>query len=107
MVYQPEHRKTAEMVREAVKEHADVFIADRPVAFCSQCGQAITLPIPEMMDPERTKWAEVAKWLEGLEDGSISPSRSSKEELEDLFGKMNEDHKKPSTGQEPPEDESY
>ena len=67
MVLQPEHGDMAEMLSGILTEHADIFVCDRAEAFCSQCGQAISMPIPEQMDVERTNWAEFAKWIESFE----------------------------------------
>ena len=43
MIFQPELRQMAEDLREALQEHTDIFMADRPEAFCSQSVARLSL----------------------------------------------------------------
>lgn len=87
LIFQPEKREMAEKLsKDLAESEIDIFISDQEEAFCSVCGQAISLPIPEALDPERHGMASLLEWIEDLEAGRAKPGNYSKEELDELFG---------------------
>ena len=65
IIVRPEDRKTGEIL---AGEDIDLYIADGHEVYCSNCGQLLSLPIEEVLDPERhTKGRsllDLARWLE-------------------------------------------
>lgn len=84
MIFQPEIADMADQFSKAFPGWLDVFISDRPEAYCSQCGQAITLPIPELLDPERHELGQLLEELEQEADRRSGSDSQTSEALDDL-----------------------
>lgn len=84
VVFQPERRDMAERLSTDLEGMDwDVFVCDSPEAFCSKCGQGISLPTPEELDTDRHGMSSLSEWLESIENGSEKPGSSGS--FEDLL----------------------
>jgi hypothetical protein len=73
MIFQPDLRDLALVERRNTSGTKDIFIADKPEDVCSQCGQAITLPVAEILNTDRTP---IGRWMEKMRAKKQSSSTS-------------------------------
>ena len=83
VVFQPEKADMAQRLKESASD-IDVLISDKTEAFCSDCGQAISLPVPEVLDQERHGMSSLFEWIESLENGTAKLESHPGQTSEDL-----------------------
>jgi len=44
-------------------QELSIYVCDQSTAFCSSCGKEIQLPIPELLDADRTSFGRYALWM--------------------------------------------